>query len=63
MELATRLLPWFYQLSIALLTDFHHDRINGDIEHVVMNFRVLINSCNLNAQINYNLMTVIKQKP
>jgi hypothetical protein len=26
-ELVTRLLPEFYPLTIALLMDFHHDRI------------------------------------
>jgi hypothetical protein len=56
----TRLLPWFYQLRIALMTDFQHDRSKGDLEQVVMHSRVSIDSCNVNAQINYNLMIVIK---
>jgi hypothetical protein len=30
--------------------EFHHDRIEGDIERVVMHSRVSINSCNVNAQ-------------
>jgi hypothetical protein len=43
--------------------DFHHDRIKGDMERVVMQYRVSLNSNNVNAQVKYIVMTVIKQKP
>jgi hypothetical protein len=43
--------------------DYHHDRIKEDMERVVMHSRVLLNSYNVNAQINYKVMIVIKQKP
>jgi hypothetical protein len=59
-EPATRLLPWFYPLNIALLTNYHHDMIKGDMERVVMHSRVSLNSYNVNAQVNYNVMIVIK---
>jgi hypothetical protein len=62
-EPATRLLSWFYQLNIALLTDYHHDRIKGDMERVVMHYRVSLNSYNINAQGDYKAMIVIKQNP
>jgi hypothetical protein len=38
-------------LSIAILTDLHHDSIKDDLERVVMHFRVSINSYNVNAQV------------
>jgi hypothetical protein len=34
-----------------VLTCFNHDRIKGDMEWVVMQSRVSINSCNVNAQL------------
>jgi hypothetical protein len=40
--------------------DFHHDRIKGDMERVVMHSRVSLNSYNINAHVNYNMMIVIK---
>jgi hypothetical protein len=49
-EPATRLLSWFYQLSIAVLMNYHHDWIKGDMERVVMYSRVSLNSYNINAQ-------------
>jgi hypothetical protein len=39
--------------------DFHHDRIKGDMEIVVMHSMVSLKSYNINAQVNY-IMTVIK---
>jgi hypothetical protein len=42
--------------------DFHHDRIKGDVERVVMHSRVSLKSYNVNAQVIHNLMTVIKVK-
>jgi hypothetical protein len=38
-------------LSIAILMDFHHDRIKDNLEKVVMHSRVSINSYNINAQV------------
>jgi hypothetical protein len=61
-EPATRLLPWFYQLSIALVTNFHHDKIKGDMERIIMHSRVSLNSYNINAQFNDKVITVIEQK-
>jgi hypothetical protein len=59
-EPATQLLPCFYKLSIAVLMDFHHDNIKDDMERVVMQSRVSLNSYNVNAQVNYNIMIFIK---
>jgi hypothetical protein len=41
-EAATWLLPWSCLLCIAILTDFHHDRIKDNMERVVMPFYVFI---------------------
>jgi hypothetical protein len=49
-------------LSIVVLTDYLHDRNKDDVERVVMHPRVSLNSYNINAQVNYKVMTVIKQK-
>jgi hypothetical protein len=38
-------------LSIAILTDLHHNSIKDDLKRVVMHFRVSINSYNVNAQV------------
>jgi hypothetical protein len=43
-EPATRLLPLVYILSIAVLTDHYYNRNNDDVERVVMQFRVSLNS-------------------
>jgi hypothetical protein len=43
--------------------DFHHNWIKDDMERIVMHSRVSLNSYNVNAQVNYNVITVIKQKP
>jgi hypothetical protein len=43
--------------------DYHHDRIKGDMERVVMHYRVSLNSYNINAQGDYKAMIVIKQNP
>jgi hypothetical protein len=40
--------------------DYHHDRTKGDMERVVIHSRVSLNSYNINAQVNYNVMTIIK---
>jgi hypothetical protein len=50
----------FYQISISLLTDFHHNRINGDMEQVIMHSRVSLNSYNINAQVNDKVITGTK---
>jgi hypothetical protein len=50
----------FYKLSIAVLTDFHHDRIKVNVERVVTHSMVALNFYNVNAHVNYNIMTVIK---
>jgi hypothetical protein len=42
---------------------FHHDRIKDDIEWIIMHSRVSLNSYNINAQVNYKVIIVIKQKP
>jgi hypothetical protein len=49
-EPATQLLSEVYTLSIALLMDYHHDRIKGAIERIVMHSRVSINAYNITAQ-------------
>jgi hypothetical protein len=51
-EPTTRLLSWSCLLSIAILTDFHHDRINDNVERVVIISTVPLNSYNINAQVN-----------
>jgi hypothetical protein len=61
-EHATQLLPKFYLLGIAILMDFHHDRIKVIYKRVVMHSRVSFNS-SINAHINYNIKVVIKRKP
>jgi hypothetical protein len=62
-EPTTQLLPEFYPLNIALLTDYHHDRIKAATKRVVMHSRVSSNYYNINAQVTNNLKTVVKQKP
>jgi hypothetical protein len=42
---------------------YNYQRIKVDVERIIMHSRVLGSSCNLNAHINYKLMTVIKLKP
>jgi hypothetical protein len=59
-EHATRLLPLVYILCIAILMDYHHDRVKGDMERVVMHSRVSLNSYNINAQVNYKVTAVIR---
>jgi hypothetical protein len=61
-ESTTRLIPEFYLLSIALLMDYHRDRIKGAIKRVVMHYRVSSNSYNINAQVTSNLKTVVKKQ-
>jgi hypothetical protein len=55
----------FYQnpelLSIAILMDFHHDRIEDTLERVIIYSRVSINSYNINAQA-FKVNTIIKVK-
>jgi hypothetical protein len=50
-------------LSIVVVTDYHHDRNHDDVERVVMHCRVSLNSYNVNAQVNYKVMTFIIQNP
>jgi hypothetical protein len=49
-EPATQLLLEFYPLRIALLMDYHHDRIKGAIKWVVRHSSVSINAYNVSAQ-------------
>jgi hypothetical protein len=58
----TRVLPELYPLCIALLTDYHHDRIKGATKRVVVHSRVSLNSYNINAQVTSNLKRVVKRK-
>jgi hypothetical protein len=48
---ATRLLPWVYILSIAVLIDYNHNRNKGGVERIIMQSRVLSNAYNINAQV------------
>jgi hypothetical protein len=48
--------------KIALLTNYHHDRIKGATKWVLMHSRVSPNSYNINAQVTSNLKIVVKQK-
>jgi hypothetical protein len=59
-EPATRLLPWFYKLSITVLMDFHHGRIKDDMERIVMQSTVSTKLLHVNAQFNYTIMAVLK---
>jgi hypothetical protein len=61
-EPATRLLPEFYALSIALLMYYHHDRIKGATKRVAMHSKVSSNTYNINAQVTSNLKIDVKQK-
>jgi hypothetical protein len=61
-EPITKPLPWSYVLSKAILVDFHHDGIKGNMKRVVMHTRVSLNSYNVNALVNYKVMTIIKWK-
>jgi hypothetical protein len=40
--------------------DYHHDRIKDDMERGVMHSRVSLNSYDINAQVNYKVLIVIK---
>jgi hypothetical protein len=42
--------------------EYHHNRIKDDMGRIVIHSRVSINFYNVNAQDNYNLMTIIKSK-
>jgi hypothetical protein len=43
--------------------DFHHDRVKDNMERIVMHSRISLNSYNVNTQVNYNVIIVIKQNP
>jgi hypothetical protein len=63
LEPATRLLLWSCLLSIAILTDFHHDRIKDSQEIVVMQFSVFIKLLHRKCTSHYKVNTVIKKNP
>jgi hypothetical protein len=50
-------------LSILVLMDYYYNGNKDDEGRVVMHSRVSANSYNVNAQVNYKLVTIIKQKP
>jgi hypothetical protein len=59
----TRLPPWSCLLSIPILIDFHHDRINDNLERVVMHFYGFNKFLQRKCTTHYKVNTVIKQNP